>query len=43
MFILKSIGISDSVLGLLEILLTELSLRVLINGQTFEWLSVKAG
>ena len=42
MFILKSIGILDSVLGLLEILLIELSLRVLINGQTFEWLSVKA-
>ena len=40
---LKSVGVSDSLLKLFQSFLTNRFQRVLLNGQTSEWLSVKAG
>ena len=42
-FKLKSIGVSDSLLSLIESFLSNRFQRVLLNGQTSEWLPVKAG
>ena len=42
-FKLKSVGVSDSLLSLTESFLSNRFHRVLLNGQTSEWLSVKAG
>ena len=42
-FKLKSVGVSDSLLSLIERFLSNRFQRVLLNGQTSEWLSVKAG
>ena len=42
-FKLKSVGVSDSLLHLIESFLSSRFQRVLRNGQTFEWLPVKAG
>ena len=42
-FKLKSIGVSDSLLSLIESFLRNRFQRVLLNGQTSEWLPVKAG
>ena len=42
-FKLKSVGVSDSLLSLTESFLSNRFQRVLLNGQTSEWLSVKAG
>ena len=42
-FKLKSVGVSDSLLSLIESFLSNRVQRVLLNGQTSEWLSVKAG
>ena len=40
---LKSVGVSDSLLKLIQSFLTNRFQRVLLNGQTSEWLPVKAG
>ena len=40
---LKPVGVSDSLLKLIQSFLTNRFQRVLLNGQTSEWLSVKAG
>ena len=40
---LKSMGVSDSLLKLFQSFLTNRFQRVLLNGQTSEWLPVKAG
>ena len=40
---MKSVGVSDSLLSLTESFLSNRFQRVLLNGQTSEWLSVKAG
>ena len=40
---LKSMGISDSLLKLIQSFLTNRFQRVLLNGQISEWLPVKAG
>ena len=40
---LKSMGVSDLLLKLFQIFLTNRFQRVLLNGQTSEWLPVKAG
>ena len=40
---LKSMGVSDSLLKLIQSFLTNRFQRVLLNGQTSEWLPVKAG
>ena len=42
-FKLKSIGVSDSLLSLTESFLSNRFQRVLLNGQTSEWLPAKAG
>ena len=42
-FKLKSMGISDALLELIKSFLTNRFQRVVLNGQTSEWLSVKAG
>ena len=42
-FKLISVGVSDSLLSLIERFLSNRFQRVLLNGQTSEWLSVKAG
>ena len=42
-FKLKSVGVSDSLLNLLESFLSKRFQRVLLNGQTSKWLPVKAG
>ena len=42
-FKLKSVGVSDSLLNLIESFLSNRFQRVLLNGQTSEWLSIKAG
>ena len=42
-FKLKSTGVSDSLLSLIESFLSNRFQRVLLNGQTSEWLPVKAG
>ena len=42
-FKLKSVGVSDSLLNLIESFLSNRFQRVLLNGQTSEWLPVKAG
>ena len=42
-FKLKSIVVSDSLLSLIECFLSNRFQRVLLNGQTSEWLPVKAG
>ena len=42
-FKLKSIGVSDSLLSLMESFLSNRFQRVLLNGQTSEWLPVKSG
>ena len=42
-FKLKSMGISDALLELIKSFLTNRFQRVVLNGQTLEWLSVKAG
>ena len=41
-FELKSIGVSDSLLSLIDSFLSNRFQRVLLNGQTSEWLLVKA-
>ena len=41
-FKLKSIGVSDSLLSLIESFLSNRFQRVMLNGQTTEWLPVKA-
>ena len=40
---LKSVGVSDSLLRLIESLLSNRFQKVLLNDQTFEWLPVKVG
>ena len=40
---LKSMGVSDSLLKLIQSFLSDRFQRVLLNGQTSEWLPVKAG
>ena len=40
---LKSMGVSDSFLKLFQSFLTNRFQRILLNGQTSEWLPVKAG
>ena len=40
---LKSLGVSDSLLKLIQSFLTNRFQRILLNGQTSEWLTVKAG
>ena len=40
---LKSIGVSESLLSLIESFLSNRLKRVLLNGQISEWLSAKAG
>ena len=40
---LKSVGVSGSLLKLIQSFLTSRFQRVLLNGQTSEWLSVKSG
>ena len=42
-FKLKSMGISDALLELIKSFLTNRFQRVVLNGQTSEWLPVKAG
>ena len=42
-FKLKSVGLSDSLLNLIESFLSNRFQRVLLNGQTSKWLPVKAG
>ena len=42
-FKLKSVGVSDPLLGLIESFLSDRFQRALLNGQASEWLSVKAG
>ena len=42
-FKLKSFGVSDSLLNLLESFLSNRFQRVLLNGQTSKWLHFKAG
>ena len=42
-FKLKSIGVLDPLLSIIESFLSNRFQRVLLNGQTSEWLSVKAG
>ena len=42
-FKLKSVGISDVLLELIERFLTNRFQKVVLNDQTLEWLSVKAG
>ena len=41
--IFKSIGVSDSLLHLIESFLSNIFQRLLLNGQISEWVSVKAG
>ena len=43
LFKLKSVGVSNSLLNLIESFLSNRFQRVLINGQTSKWLPVKAG
>ena len=40
---LKSMGVSDSLLKLIQSFLTNRFQRVLLNGRTSEWLPIKAG
>ena len=42
-FKLKSTGVSDSLLSLIESFLQNIFQRVPLNGQTSEWLPIKAG
>ena len=42
-FKLKSVGVSNSLLRLIESLLSNRFQKVLLNDQTFEWSPVKAG
>ena len=42
-FKLKSVGISDSLVNLIESFLSNRFQSVLLNGQTSKWLPVKAG
>ena len=42
-FIFKSVGVLDSLLKLFQSFLTNRFQRGLLNGQTLEWLPVKAG
>ena len=42
-FKINSIGVSDALLSLIESFLSNRFQRVLLNGQTSEWLPVKAG
>ena len=42
-FKLKSVGVSDPLLRLIESFLSNKFQRVLLNGQTSEWLPVEAG
>ena len=42
-FKLKSVGVLDSLLNLIESFLSNIFQRVLLNGQTSKWLPVKAG
>ena len=42
-FKLKSIGVSDSLLSLIESFLSNRFQRALLNGQTSEWLPARAG
>ena len=42
-FKLKSVGVSDSLLSLIESFLSNRFQKVILNGQTSKWLPVKAG
>ena len=43
LFKLEPMGISGNVLNLMESFLSEKFQKVLLNGQSFEWVSIKAG